>query len=269
MSDTTLNQFISRGTNAQRVAFTPSPATPATGNNPSYIFYETDTGNTYMWDGSAWQKINTGSGTSGPIPAGLGGWEGMDHEESIIPVPNQFGSGLPGVVPPSGGGTSNFLRADGTWASPSGSLPAMDGAKCRKSANATAQNITAGAYITFNSNDWDTGNGSPYHSTSSNTDRMTANNAGYYTCGGEIVLTSITADTWFYVEIDRFNSGGTLQETVCVQYSSVPTLTGVWANCSGIVHMNAGDYCKLFAQIQSNTSITITTDSWFSMTRIA
>jgi hypothetical protein len=122
LSDTTLNQFISRGTNAQRVAFTPSPATPASGNNPSYIFYETDTGNTYMWDGSAWQKINTGSGgTSGPIPAGLG-WDGNDHEEVIVAAQSPFASPqVPGLVPPSGGGTTNFLRADGAWATPTAS----------------------------------------------------------------------------------------------------------------------------------------------------
>jgi hypothetical protein len=33
---------------------------------------------------------------------------------------NQFSSTLQGVVPSSGGGTTNFLRADGTWAAPSG-----------------------------------------------------------------------------------------------------------------------------------------------------
>lgn len=33
---------------------------------------------------------------------------------------NTFTSGLSGAVPASGGGTTNFLRADGTWAAPSG-----------------------------------------------------------------------------------------------------------------------------------------------------
>lgn len=33
---------------------------------------------------------------------------------------NQFTSSLQGLVPSSGGGTTNFLRADGTWAAPSG-----------------------------------------------------------------------------------------------------------------------------------------------------
>lgn len=34
---------------------------------------------------------------------------------------NLFDSSLKGLVPPSGGGTTNFLRADGTFAAPSGS----------------------------------------------------------------------------------------------------------------------------------------------------
>lgn len=34
-----------------------------------------------------------------------------------------FTSSLKGLVPGSGGGTSNFLRADGTWTSPSGGFP--------------------------------------------------------------------------------------------------------------------------------------------------
>jgi hypothetical protein len=34
-----------------------------------------------------------------------------------------FTTSLKGVVPASGGGTTNFLRADGTWAAPSSALP--------------------------------------------------------------------------------------------------------------------------------------------------
>ena len=35
-------------------------------------------------------------------------------------TPNLFGSGAAGVVPSSGGGSTNFLRADGTWQAPPG-----------------------------------------------------------------------------------------------------------------------------------------------------
>jgi len=63
MADSRLNDFVSRGTNAERLAFTPSPPTPGGGNDPGYFFYETDTGDTYSWDGSAWQLVNNSSGS--------------------------------------------------------------------------------------------------------------------------------------------------------------------------------------------------------------
>lgn len=39
---------------------------------------------------------------------------------TITVTPNLFTNSDPGVVPASGGGTSNYLRADGTWATPAG-----------------------------------------------------------------------------------------------------------------------------------------------------
>ncbi len=50
MSDTTLNRFLAQGTNAERLAFVPDPATPASGPDPGYIWWETDTNDTYAWD---------------------------------------------------------------------------------------------------------------------------------------------------------------------------------------------------------------------------
>lgn len=41
-------------------------------------------------------------------------------ETQVTAMLNQFTSSLQGVVPGSGGGTTNFLRADGTWAAPTG-----------------------------------------------------------------------------------------------------------------------------------------------------
>lgn len=64
MTDTILNNFISRGTNAERLAFTPAPPTPASGNHPSYVWFETDTKNEYMWDGSGWQLVTQNQSTS-------------------------------------------------------------------------------------------------------------------------------------------------------------------------------------------------------------
>lgn len=68
MADATLNRFLARGTAAQRAAFTPSPPTPASGPSPTYLWYETDTGKTYAWDGAAWDQVATAIsvGTTAP-----------------------------------------------------------------------------------------------------------------------------------------------------------------------------------------------------------
>lgn len=55
MSDTTLNKFSSWGTAAERLAFTPSPPPLPT----LYVWYETDTGDTYAYD-TSWHLIGGG-----------------------------------------------------------------------------------------------------------------------------------------------------------------------------------------------------------------
>lgn len=56
MSDTTYEVFQHYGTAAQRAAFVPNPAA---GIKPIYIWYETDTGNTYLYD-TAWHLVSGG-----------------------------------------------------------------------------------------------------------------------------------------------------------------------------------------------------------------
>jgi hypothetical protein len=62
MSDTSLPQIIQYGTNAARIAFTPSPAS---GSQVLYLWYTTDTTTLYLWNGSAWVAAGgSGSGIS-------------------------------------------------------------------------------------------------------------------------------------------------------------------------------------------------------------
>lgn len=65
MSDTAYPVFQHYGTHAQRLAFTPSP--PATGQ-PIYIWYETDTGNSFLYD-TSWHQITTTS--TGNVTTGV------------------------------------------------------------------------------------------------------------------------------------------------------------------------------------------------------
>jgi hypothetical protein len=62
MSDTTYQTFQHYGTNAERLAFTPNPAS---GIKPIYIWYETDTGNVFLYH-TAWVPI---SGSGAPVGA--------------------------------------------------------------------------------------------------------------------------------------------------------------------------------------------------------
>lgn len=61
MTDSALNYYLASGTATARAAFTPSPPTPASGPGMLYIWYETDTGDTYAYHGGSWSKVNTGS----------------------------------------------------------------------------------------------------------------------------------------------------------------------------------------------------------------
>lgn len=67
MSDASINYFVSSGTNAERLAHTPSLATPAGGPDPSVVWFETDTGDLYAWDfaGASWELISSGGGGGG------------------------------------------------------------------------------------------------------------------------------------------------------------------------------------------------------------
>lgn len=64
MSDARYDAYQHYGTNAERLAFVPDP--PAlSGVQPVYIWYETDTDDTYLYD-TSWHQIATpGGGGSG------------------------------------------------------------------------------------------------------------------------------------------------------------------------------------------------------------
>lgn len=62
MSDTALNKFIGWGTNAQRLAFTPSPATIAAAPFQLYLWYTSDTVKLWGYD-TSWHDLSAaGSG---------------------------------------------------------------------------------------------------------------------------------------------------------------------------------------------------------------
>lgn len=68
MSDQILNAFVARGTSAERMAFTPSAPTPASGPDHGYLWWDTDTQTEWAYDfGLAdWVEL-AGGGGSGTV----------------------------------------------------------------------------------------------------------------------------------------------------------------------------------------------------------
>jgi hypothetical protein len=69
MSDSTLNRFLASGTTADRLAFTPTPPTPASGPDPGYTWWDTDLQALYAYDfgTAAWVATGGGSGGGGAV----------------------------------------------------------------------------------------------------------------------------------------------------------------------------------------------------------
>jgi uncharacterized protein DUF5907 len=58
MSDALYETFQHYGTNAERIAFTPDPPPTTGGVQPIYVWYETDTGETFVYD-TTWHQVSS------------------------------------------------------------------------------------------------------------------------------------------------------------------------------------------------------------------
>lgn len=110
--------------------FADAPSSPTIGEE-----YKDTDGKKYEWNGSTWLvpigRPETASVTNvmlanmatqtvkGRTTAGTGAPEDLTATQ-LTAMLNPVTSALKGLAPASGGGTTNFLRADGTWAAPPG-----------------------------------------------------------------------------------------------------------------------------------------------------
>lgn len=101
------------------------PAGAFAGTSGTPIVVDRDSGIAYVMtsDGSV---VALAGGGGGGVPtsrlinttAPLAGGGDLTADRTLSVA--TFGTGASGVVPASGGGTSNFLRADGSWTAPAG-----------------------------------------------------------------------------------------------------------------------------------------------------
>ena len=117
-------------------------------------------GFTSLWQNSLKQNQLSGTGYakwSGSTPSYL-------TPTQVTADLNLFSSTLKGLAPLSGGGTSNFLRADGTWAAPGGSIPTLSQVlNVGNSSNTNPIELQAPSYLRLSNGSGDgvrfTGNG--------------------------------------------------------------------------------------------------------------
>jgi hypothetical protein len=129
---------------------------------------------------------------------------------------------------------------------------------CGKITATTPQTLAAGVAenITFDSEEFDVG---AMHSTSSNTDRVTAVVAGYMHFDASIPFDT-NASGYRIVVIKKYNSGGVFQSNVALAALDAGDVGACWVHCSGMTFMAAGDYV-----VVEVTSVTASLDTAASL----
>lgn len=100
-------------------AFTPDPPTPASGPDNGYLWFQTDTGDTYAWDGADWVLITAAGGTgdvNGPASStdkAIARWDGAggDTLQDSTPILEDDGR-ITTVTDPTGlqdAATKNYV----------------------------------------------------------------------------------------------------------------------------------------------------------------
>ena len=127
-----------------------SPAVGATGFN-------TTIGSTEYWTGTSWETgilavgtTDVYNGTSGRVLYDNAGVLGEYTNTQLTALCQAFTTSLSGCVTASGGGTTNFLRADGSWQPPpgGGSLVGTTSATNSFYGTSAGANVTSGTYNT-------------------------------------------------------------------------------------------------------------------------
>lgn len=167
-----------------------------------------------------------------------------------------FGSAYPGIVPASGGGTSNFLRADGSFAAPSG------GGGISKfcdlgTTGATGLNYTTPAVITG----WDT---------------EIRDTDGFWSIGDPsklIIPAGIsTVFTYYNIRFNAVNNNVSLRSEFLLNGNTIPGMssysggdTSVSLNACNIIQVSENDYIQVQVVIETDTNVNLAAISKFGL----
>lgn len=215
---------------ASAAARTSAIASPQEG----MISYLKDTNSTEYYSGSAWVAIG-GGGLSSPLTTKGDVW-GYSTTNARVPV------GTNGQVL-----TADSAEATGVkWATAS-SGASFSGARAWASGTQNI-NTATGTALTWNSESFDT---SSYHSTSTNTSRLTVPSTGYYTMSG-LCMFNVNGTGVRILECKKNGSTGVayVEEAATTLAATASTV-----QLTAVVYATAGDYFELVAYQNSGSTI--------------
>lgn len=159
-----------------------------------------------------------------------------------------FSGTQPGVVTASGGGTTNFLRADGTWAAAGG------GTSINARYFNSATNISGGGPLTvvYTTKDFDTNN-------AYSAGTYTIPTTGKYDIKATVLLTTTSgtgASLNQFLRLSIFKNGSVVSEN----NTTTPVgITSLWVEISDLISCSASDTITI--SLTSNISATISISS--------
>lgn len=156
-----------------------------------------------------------------------------------------FTTTLKGLVPPSSGGSVNFLRADGVWGAPPST--AFNGAVVSRSASVTA---LSGASTTLG---WDAENldvGS-WFSFGAPTRLTVPSGVGYVEIKAEITVNTGDAGTYCNLRLNIFRNGSTVAQSFLDCPPSAASLEYNTISCELLLAVSPGDYFEAAIFIDS------------------
>jgi len=231
----------------------------------------------------AWWKYGTGNTAWGPnssfttllslstarflgrITAGTGAPEQLTGTQATTLL-DVFTSGLKGLVPASGGGTTNFLRADGTFAAPGAGSVTFSGARAHLSGTqGVATGSVGGSCATsvaagFGTEDFDVGS---YHDNVTNNSRFTVPATGKYLIVGMLNWAgNATGSRWLSYKV---NGSGAVD---LASAQNIGASGGLLLNGSATLSLTSGDFVEFFACHDAGSSLNLNSATFGAITSI-
>lgn len=172
------------------------------------------------------------------------------------------------TTPPDDGQALIWDDANSEWvpgdvASSGGANP-FAGALVKKAADETAANYSAGVYVPWTAEEYDTHN---IHDNSTNNSRLTVpSGVTRVRLAFNITVTSttVTASDFFRAQVHKNGAFVIGCNYTIVEISGTPAI-GI-SGTTGVMTVASGDYFQLWFDTESDTSITLdSTNCWFSM----